>query len=206
MTAYARSERRALSDLVLEVGPDAPTLCDGWSARDLAAHLVLRERRPDAAVGILVRSLQPYTDRVQRRLHDREWPALVEQVRSGPPVPLRAFDEQMNLVEMFVHHEDVRRAQPGAEPRTLDPGEERALWARLPLMARLVRRRVTAGMTLEAPGFGEVEVRAGDPHVTVSGPPDELVLFVSGRQRAARVTVSGPPDAVAVLTAARLGI
>ncbi len=206
MTAYARSERWALSDLLLEVGPDAPTLCDGWSARDLAAHLVLRERRPDAAVGIIVRRLQPYTDRVQRRLGDRGWPALVEQVRSGPPAPLRAVDEQMNLVEMFVHYEDVRRAQPDAEPRTLEPGEGRVLWARLALMARLVRRRVPVGVSLEAPGFGRVEVREGDPHVTVSGPPGELVLFVSGRQRVARVEVSGPSDAAAVLTAARLGI
>lgn len=191
---------------MLEVGPDAPTLCEGWSVRDLAGHLVLRERRPDAAVGILVKPLRPYTDRVQRQLSDRAWPSVVEDVRSGPPALLRAVDEQANVVEMFVHHEDVRRAQPDAVPRMLDPGEERALWARLAPMARLVRRRLPVGVTLEAPGFGRVEARRGEPHVTVTGPPGELVLFVTGRRRAARVDLSGPPDAVSRLEAARLGL
>ena len=36
-----------------ETGPDGPTLCEGWQTRDLAAHLVLRERRPDAAAGVM---------------------------------------------------------------------------------------------------------------------------------------------------------
>src|SRR5882762_622635 len=36
-------ERRELCDLFLELGPDAPTLCEGWTTLDLAAHLVLRE-------------------------------------------------------------------------------------------------------------------------------------------------------------------
>ncbi len=206
MTAYARSERRALSDLLLEVGPDAPTLCEGWTARDLAAHLVLRERRPDAAPGILVPALRGYTDRVQHQVRERPWSSLVEVIRSGPPALLRTVDEPMNVIEMFVHHEDVRRAQPGWEPRALDPGEERALWGRLVSMARFIRRRLPVGVTLEAPGFGTVDVRPGDPHVTVKGPPGELVLFMSGRQRAARVEMTGPPDALARLKAAHLGL
>jgi hypothetical protein len=36
-------ERLELCDLLLELGPDAPTLCEGWTTADLAAHLVLRE-------------------------------------------------------------------------------------------------------------------------------------------------------------------
>jgi len=191
---------------MLEEGPDAPTLCEGWTVRDLAAHLVLRERRPDAAAGIIVGPLRSYTERVQRQLRARPWAPLVEDVRSGPPVLLRAVDEQMNLVEMFVHHEDVRRAPPGREPRSLDPGEEGALWRRLVPMARLMRRRLPVGVTLEAPGFGQVEVRTGDPHVTITGPPGELVLFVSGRQSVARVHLSGPLDAGAKLRSARLGL
>ena len=191
---------------MLDVGPDAPTRCEGWTAADLAAHLVLRERRPDAAVGIVAAPLRDYTTKVQRRLRDRPWPSLVGAVRSGPPAILRPLDEQMNLVEMFVHHEDVRRAQPGWEPRTLDPAEERALWARLSPMARLARRRMPVGVTLEAPGYGRIEVRAGEPHVTVSGAPSELQLFMFGRQDVARVETSGPPDAVARLRAASLGL
>ncbi len=50
--SYSREERRALCALLDETGPDAPTLCEGWTTGDLAAHLVLRERRPDAAAGV----------------------------------------------------------------------------------------------------------------------------------------------------------
>jgi uncharacterized protein (TIGR03085 family) len=206
MTAFAQYERRELADLMLAAGPDAPTRCAGWTTRDLAAHLVLRERRPDAAAGIVVRPLRGYTERVQRALGDRPWPALVQTVRSGPPALLRRFDEQANLAEMFIHHEDVRRAQGGWEPRALDPAEEAALWRRVVPMARLARRRLPVATTLEAPGFGRIEARPGVPHVTVVGPPGELLLFVSGRQDVARVELSGPPESVASLREARLGL
>ncbi len=206
MAEYARAERRALTELMADLGPDAPTLCEGWTTRDLAAHLVLRERRPDAAAGILVRPLRSYTARVQRHLSGLVWTALLDSVRSGPPALLRPLDGQVNVVEMYVHHEDVRRAQPDARPRALDHGEEAVLWARSRALARLVRRRLPVGVTLVAPGFGQVEVRRGDPHVTVSGPPGEIILYLTGRQRAAQVEVSGPPDAVARLAAAPLGL
>ena len=48
--SFARDERIALCDLLDETGPEAPTLCEGWRTLDLAAHLVLREHRPDAAL------------------------------------------------------------------------------------------------------------------------------------------------------------
>ena len=37
-------ERAQLAQALLDVAPDAPTLCEGWQARHLAAHIVLRER------------------------------------------------------------------------------------------------------------------------------------------------------------------
>ncbi len=36
-------EREELCDLFLELGPEAATLCEGWTSTDLAAHLVLQE-------------------------------------------------------------------------------------------------------------------------------------------------------------------
>ncbi|HVX20794.1 MAG TPA: TIGR03085 family metal-binding protein [Acidimicrobiales bacterium] len=209
MPHYAQQERRALADLLLQVGPDAPTLCEGWQARDLAAHLVLRERRPDAAPGILLRPLAGYTDRVQRTIRDgRSWPALVGAVRTGPPLPLRLgfVDEPVNTVELFVHHEDVRRAQEGWEPRVLDSGLERALWSRLRLMARMARRRAPVGLLLEAPGYGQVTVRPGLPQVTVVGEPGELLLLLFGRQQAARLEWRGDPGAVERVRRARFGL
>ena len=68
-------ERRALADLFDEVGPDAPTLCGTWTTRDLVAHLLVRERRPDAAGGILIPALSKRTEKVMADL--------VEQVGQG---------------------------------------------------------------------------------------------------------------------------
>jgi hypothetical protein len=44
-------ERAQLADLLGELGPGAPTLLAPWTTRDLAAHLVLRERNPLAGPG-----------------------------------------------------------------------------------------------------------------------------------------------------------
>ena len=69
MTAAAR-ERAALVATLHEVGPDAPTLCGDWTTRDLAAHLILRERHPIASLGIMVAPLADRTARAQQRLAD----------------------------------------------------------------------------------------------------------------------------------------
>ena len=42
----AVQERRRLTTLAREVGPVTPTLCEGWTVRDLVAHLVVREGWP----------------------------------------------------------------------------------------------------------------------------------------------------------------
>lgn len=206
-TAYAQAERGALCDLFMETGPDAPTLCQGWTTADLAAHLVLRERRPDAAAGILVRPLRAYADKTQRSIRDgRSWPELVSLVRSGPPPLLRPLDEPVNAVEYLVHHEDVRRAGPGAEPRMLDPGFEAMLWRRVRGLALLARHRVPCALTLVAPSHGTIVVRRGERPVTLTANPSELVFFMSGRQQAAVVRADGPPDAVRRVQEARLGL
>lgn len=209
MSHLAQRERRSLTDLLLRVGPDAPTLCEGWTTADLAAHLVVRERRPDAGPGIVIPALAGYTERVQRSVRDgRSWEALVGAVRSGPPFPLRLslVDEPMNTAEFFVHHEDVRRAEPGWAPRDLDPDLERALWSRVRLMSRLARRAVPVGLTIVAPGYGQKEVRAAEPMVTMTGPPGELALFLFGRQSVARVELSGDEAAVEQVRRAKFGL
>jgi uncharacterized protein (TIGR03085 family) len=205
----AQRERRSLAELFLRVGPDAPTLCEGWATADLAAHLVVRERRPDAALGLVVGALAGHLDRVQRSVRDgRSFEALVALVRGGPPLPLKPgfIDEPMNTAEYFIHHEDVRRAQPDWAVRELDPALERALWSRVRLMSRMARRASPVGLELVAPGYGRVQVRTGEPGVTASGPPGELLLFLSGRQAAARVELTGPEGAVEQVRRASFGL
>ena len=210
MTSFARAERPALCDTLEAVGPDAPTLDAGWAARDLAAHLVLRESRPDAAPGILLTLLGGWTDRVQRSLARRPWPELVQQLRDGPPrwspFALPALEEKAGLVELFVHHEDVRRAQPGWEPRVLGQGLDDALWERLRPMARMLYRKAPATVVLRRDGGGEARAgRGGDAQVVVAGPAQELLLHAFGRGTHARVRVEGDPDVVARV-AERLGV
>jgi hypothetical protein len=121
----AQGERRALADLFLELGPDAPTLCEGWRTADLAAHLVVRERRPDAALGIVLGPLAGHTERVQRAVRDgRPWPDLVALFRDGPPWPFRLGPVDAGLVLESPGFGRVE-ARPGAPQvaATGGPGE-----------------------------------------------------------------------------------
>jgi uncharacterized protein (TIGR03085 family) len=209
MTRYAQRERQQLADLFLETGPDAPTLCEGWSTRDLAAHLVVRERRPDGVATRLVPAMAGHADRVRRAMAGHPYADVVEKVRNPPWWSLLSnplTDELFNGLEFFIHHEDVRRGRPGWEPRQLDPGQQAALWRGVSFTAKLGLRRLHIPVLVRAPGFGEVTVGEGTPQATLTGEPGELALFVSGRQRAARVDVDGPPEAAERLRTAALGM
>ncbi|MEO7235786.1 MAG: TIGR03085 family metal-binding protein [Lapillicoccus sp.] len=212
MTSYAQQERQAVCATFLRLGPDAPTLDDPWLTRDLAAHLVLRDSRPDLAIGQLVPALKGRLDRAIAATAAGDWEQLVERVRQGPPrlSPLRIerLDELANLGEFFIHHEDVLRAQPGAEHRTVDVGLGRALWDTLKGGSRLFFRGVPAGVVLVAEGFGRHAAKKPTDvgSVVLRGTPGELTLFASGRSRVADVEVDGPPEAVAEMEAADLGL
>ena len=201
----AQRERHALADLFLQVGPDAPTLCEGWKTGDLAAHLVIRERRPDAAPGMVVKQLSGYTDKVQSSVRDSgSWESLIDKVRNGPPLPFRLVDGHFNTIEYFVHLEDVRRAA-GAEPRKLDDDLENLLWIRLGMMGRALVRNAPTGVALESPR-GTKTLKSGSKTVTVKGDPGELVLWAFGRGKAAKIEFIGDPEDVAKLRGARLGL
>jgi uncharacterized protein (TIGR03085 family) len=209
MSDYARRERAELADLLLQVGPDAPTLCTGWATRDLAAHLVVRERRLDAMAGVVIPPLAGHGEHVRKQKAAEQYDLLVAEVRNPPwwsPVSNPVTGELANGMEFFIHHEDVRRAAPGWTPRVLDTGEQKALWNSVRLMSRLALRRLGFPVLLRAPGFGEVKVGGDGPPATLTGEPGELTLFVSGRQRAAKVEIDGPPEAVEKLRTARLGL
>lgn len=206
----ARRERQEICDLFLEVGPDAPTLCGDWATRDLAAHLVVRESRPDAAVGILIRPLAGYTDSVQAKVARRAWPELVRDVRDGPPlVSVFRLPGAQSLADPFeftIHHEDVRRARPDWQPRALPDGEQDLLWERLSRGARLLARRCPVGITLLRSGTGErIVARPGSPTVTLTGEPLELLMRLYGRTQCV-IDVHGEPAAVAAFESASFGV
>ena len=86
MTRHAWSERQQLCDELERLGPDAPTLCEGWATRDLAAHLYLRERRPDLGIGAYVPPLAGRLEREQRKQAHGDYHALAAAPRrEGAP-------------------------------------------------------------------------------------------------------------------------
>jgi uncharacterized protein (TIGR03085 family) len=194
----SQRERQALCDLFTQLGPDVPTLCQGWRSADLAAHLFVRDHRPDAAPG-MVANLGPLTAWANRAQHSARdtisWTALVDKVRSGPPALVRPLDRGMNTIEYFVHHEDLRRAQPGWAPRALAPEDEAELWRRVgffkvqhALLGLRPGHRPPASR-LEAEGLAPL-VLTSKPGPVVKGPAGEIVLWLLGRRQAARVEVS----------------
>jgi uncharacterized protein (TIGR03085 family) len=209
---FDAQERHELCDLFAELGPCAPTLLEGWTTNDLAAHLVLREHDLVAAPGlVLPGSFRRFAERRRVELAEsRDFACLVTRIRAGPPAGFFRIgwvQSLPNLNEFFVHHEDVRRAN-GLGPRTLAPPLDAALWRNVRRSSRYLTRRLgDVGLEVEWPGTGErVSVRPGEPRARLSGPPGELLLCLFGRQTVAQVDVGGSPEAVAAVRRAHLGM
>jgi uncharacterized protein (TIGR03085 family) len=197
-------ERQALCDLLVELGPDAPTVLTPWTTRDLAAHLVLREHDHLAAPGLVLPGpWHRWAERRTAELAERDFASLVDRVRSGPPpgfFRLGWVRRGPNLNEFFVHHEDVRRAN-GREPRSDAPDLDAALWRNVARARWFLARRLRhVGLELEWAGTSErVRARRGEPSARLVGAPGELLLYLFGRRSAARVEVVGEPTAVAAV-------
>jgi uncharacterized protein (TIGR03085 family) len=204
-----RRERRELCDLFLELGPDAPTLCEGWTALDLATHLVVRERSLRGAPGIVlgdkVRKLGEATAAAQEREAERGFEAVVDRVRQGPPLTTRLLSPLINLNEYAIHHEDLRRANRLA-PRTDRPDLQDGLWRSLKRGVRLIPGRPKKiGLVLARPD-GTTIVSGQEPAARIAGEPLEIVLYLFGRRAHADVGITGDTEAVEAYRAAELGL
>ncbi|GGB33267.1 TIGR03085 family protein [Flexivirga endophytica] len=213
MPNFARAERAALCDVFAEVGPDAPTLCGDWTTRDLAAHLVVREGRPDAAAGMFLPLLSGRLESVQRKIAEAPWEELVEKVRSGPPrlgpFGLPGVDEKANLSEFFIHHEDVLRAGDHPDARREVPADEQAaLWKILPRIGRLTLRDSRTGVVADCPGHGRRSLRGPRDergNVVLTGAPSEVLLYIFGRDAVTDVGLDGSDSDIEAFRATTLG-
>ncbi len=202
-------ERMALVDALREAGPTAPTLCAGWEARHVAAHVLLRERSPRVGVGLAIPALTPRSDRLTAALADTarepaDFAELVDRVARPASrwAPVAWAGDAANLVEFYVHTEDVRRGAGPVPPRGLEPELVTALWEHLVRAARLAYRRSPAGVVLVVPGGPRKAVHrphGGHGTVAVRGEVGELTLHALGRGAAAAVEVVGAPEDVAAL-------
>lgn len=128
---------------------------------------------------------------------------LIQLIRTGPPrfspFQLKQLDEASNIIEFYVHGEDVRRAQPDWTPRELDPVFQDALWSRLERTARLTGRGTPTGLVLRRPDGRTAVANRGTPVVTATGEPSELLLLLYGRGGAAKVDLAGEEEAITTL-------
>src|SRR3954452_10128254 len=198
-SSLADRERADLADLLEKMGPDAPTCCAGWTTDHLAAHVVARDRRPDAMPGYGLEQLSPrlgdWAHHVEDRLRESaDYADLVERVREGAPrwspMGWPGVDGLVHTTEFAIHHEDVRRARPGWTPRKLSRADQDQLWRAVGVLARSGARRGRALVLRRADVTG-AERRVGSGREKVlTGEPLELLLWLSGRKDVARVAVS----------------
>ncbi len=207
---FDAAERIQLSDLFDELGPEAPTLLAPWTTRDLAAHLVLRERDLAGPGLVLPGAWARFAERRRRALARRDFAGLVATIRSGPPPGFFRIGwvrRLPSLNEFFVHHKDVRRAH-GRGPRTNEHAMDEALWRNVNRSSWFLARRLrSAGLELQWAGTARtVRARRGEPTARIVGPPGELLLYLFGRQSAAHVEVSGPAAAVEAVRRGQFGM
>lgn len=188
--SFSAAERRRLTDLFLELGPDAPTLCAGWRTKDLAAHLLVRETRPTAAAGLLLPPLSGRLEAAMDEVLGRPYGEIVREWGAGPPrrSPVRLLDGPMNTVEHFVHHEDARRGGGEVGPRDFSRVVEEQLHGALKFRAPRMLADSELPVVLFPTGLPRIVTADrrgvavdGESVVRVSGSVGELLLWVHGR-------------------------
>ena len=199
MTSFARRERSAICQTLRKLGPDQPTLCQGWSTKDLLVHLIVRENRPDAAVGLFIPFLSSYTDSVSKKYSEKSFEDLIMIFENGPkspsPFSLPKVDELANTFEFLVHHEDILRAQDNYQPRKLSEEDAKFVWSRFTKSAVFFMRKIKVGVVAKT-DQGIYTLKRGNDVVTISGNLIDLVMFAFGRKNTTEINFEGNPTAV----------
>ncbi len=180
----AAAERRDLADLLGTLTAEqwnAPSLCEGWTVRDVVAHLISYEELGYPGIaGTLVRAgfrpgrmnelrSEAYRDRTATQLVG------ILQAHERPRGFTAAFGGAIGLTDCVIHHQDIRR--PLVLPRAVP--EERLVEAlgfslRAPV---LPSKKNVAGIRAVAT---DLDWQHGDgPEVT--GPGEALLMALAGR-------------------------
>lgn len=181
-------------ELLLRVGPQAPTLCEGWDAHHLAAHVWGMTHDVLSWPGIVLPVFGGLTERrLQRAMTAMSFPELVAEIGRLDGFRCMPGDGREGhrhaLGEFVVHTEDVRRADD-LPPAELSPALAEALWLRVQKVSRQLHRRRHGGLVLvRTDGDSTPVVIAEGPGKVVSGPVLELLLWAHRRRGHADVTV-----------------
>jgi uncharacterized protein (TIGR03083 family) len=168
-----------------------PSLCDGWTVRDVAAHLTLAQMRPLAAVWGLIRARGSFDGMIretayrQARLPVEAYSALLRgMVGSRRKAP--GVTELEPLIDVLVHTQDIARPLGRTYPMPAPPAAAAAdrVWSMgYPFRAR----RRFAGFAFTAT---DANWRAG-AGPRVEGPIGVILLTLTGRT-AALAELTGP--------------
>lgn len=206
MERWDAVERGNLITALQEAAPDAPTVCEGWQARHLAAHLYLRRHRPWLA--FREREGGTFDGLAEDATDPGRYAELIERFATPParfsPMALQDGPLGMltNHLEYVIHHEDVRRGAGPVEPRVLPPEQADAVFDQTVQMASLSLRKAGVGVVMVVPGGRRKVVHKGADAVAVVGAPVELALVAFGRRRVADIELQGSEGAVEKFEAA----
>ena len=209
MTSFVKRERNSICQNLRYLGPDKPTLCHGWSTKDLLVHLVVRENRPDAAAGLVVPFLKSYTDSIYKKFNEKGFEDLITIFENGPkspsPFTVAAVDQLANTFEFLVHNEDILRAQPNYSPREFSEEDLNFLWSRFTKSAIFFMRRVKVGVVAKTEQ-GIYTLKRGEESVTISGNLIDLIMFSFGRKENTSLQFEGNLQAIEKLKNSNLNV
>ena len=180
----AADERRDLADLLEDLTPEQwlqPSLCDGWTVRDVVAHLISYEELGYiGAAGTLLRAgFRPgRMNEIRRHVYrDHSPEQLVEILRSHlqPHGFTAAFGGSVGLTDCLIHHQDIRR--PLGLPREVPPDrlvEALDFSLRAPV---LPSKRNAAGVRVLASDVDWQHGRGPE----IRGPGEALLMALAGR-------------------------
>lgn len=190
----ARDERLDFADFLAGLTPDqwgAPTLCERWSVREVAAHVVSFEGMSPRQLAARFLQGRLQTDRINALgvadYADRSPDDLVALLRAhAEPRGLGAgFDGRIALTDNMIHQQDIRRAL--ALPRIIPPARLRVAldFARFaPLIRGAWRAR---GLRLAATDLDWSHGTGPE----VRGTGEAVLMAMAGRQDAVR-DLDGP--------------
>ncbi len=197
--AAVLDEHRAMADTLTQVGPGAPTLIEGWTTTELAGHLTSIDTFGGVPLFIgrqLITRVHPRPTRTSLKLAGkilaralkRPYEHSVDRIRSPHRLPMRLGGAPVAMFEVYVHHQDVLRANPELPPRPA-PAQ---LGICLPWLVAFHGKQLD-GIRLEVETESASHHTGDGDKVMVRGEVDEVVLWLAGRAAHCSVDVEADP-------------
>ena len=196
LMAMARAERADLAAYLATLTPDqwrTPSLCDGWSVKDVVGHMISYEELSTVglirrfAKGRIMHANQVGVDEFAALNPEELLTFLNNHLR--PRGLTAGFGGMIALVDGTIHHQDIRRAL--GHPRTIPVDRLRWILQRVPTNPRLGAWRRIRGLQLTA---ADVDWTHGSG-LEVIGSGEALMMAMAGRP-AVIDELDGPGQAI----------